>query len=187
VRAIIESGIKPGLRRWLNVMFALGLAALGAILSTGSWAAEPAACGASSPTRQLDYWLGDWSVSSGSATSSNSRVDLELDGCLVVEHWDDGRGHSGQNLFAYSTGDQGWRGLFADNKGRVHVFVNGQVSDGRAEFLGPSRGPNGEAVLNRIRLLRNASHQLEQIWEKSSDEGKTWTTQFRLQYSAKHP
>jgi hypothetical protein len=160
---------------------------LAAILPTHSWAAQPAACGANSPARQLDYWLGDWSVSSDGADSSNSRVDLELDGCLVVEHWDDSKGHSGQNLFAYSAADQGWRGLFADNKGRVHVFVNGRVSDQRAEFLGPSRGPNGEAVLNRIRLLRNAPHQLEQIWEKSSDEGKTWTTQFRLQYSAKHP
>lgn len=186
MRATVELGNASGLRRWQHVLSVLGLGACAATLSTESWSAEPQGCGASSPTRQLDYWLGDWSVSSGRAASSYSRVDLELDGCLVVERWNDGKGHSGQNLFAYSTGDQGWRGLFADNKGRVHVFVNGQVSDERAEFLGPSRGPNGEAVLNRIRLLRNAPHQLEQIWEKSSDEGKSWTTQFRLQYSAKH-
>ena len=187
MRGIIARGVAPGLRRWQNVWFAIGFGVWAAILSTNSWAAEPAACGASSPTRQLDYWLGDWSVSSGGAADSTSRVDLELDGCLVVEHWDDGKGHSGQNLFAYSTGDQGWRGLFADNKGRVHVFVNGHVSDERAEFLGPSRGPNGEAVLNRIRLLRNNPHQLEQVWEKSTDDGKTWSTQFKLQYSAKRP
>lgn len=186
MRPIIKLGSAPSVRRWQGVLYALGLGACATIHPANSWAAEPAACGASSPTRQLDYWLGDWSVSSGGADSSNSQVDLELDGCLIVEHWDDGKGHRGQNLFAYSTGDQGWRGLFADNKGRVHVFVNGRVSDERAEFLGPSRGPNGEAVLNRIRLLRNAPHQLEQIWEKSNDEGKTWTTQFRLQYTARH-
>jgi hypothetical protein len=170
----------------MGALLLLGIGACAAVVATrASPANDSAACAGDSPTRQLDYWLGDWTLSSGGSSNSTSRVYLMLDRCLFVEHWDDGQGHSGENLFAYSAGDRSWRGLFADNKGHVHVFVDGTVSDGSAEFLGPSRGPNGETVLNRIRLLRVAGRDVEQTWEKSVDQGSTWTRQFQLHYSRK--
>jgi len=134
--------------------------------------------------RQLDFWLGDWSITGeGSATS---KVYLDPDKCLVVESWDGGRGHRGKNLFAYAAEEKSWRGMFVDNEGRAHIFVDGKVTDGTAEFFGPSRGPNGEAVLNRIRVVRLAGGKVEQSWDKSTDNGATWTYQFRLEYSRKN-
>jgi hypothetical protein len=102
----------------------------------------------------------------------------------VVESWDDGRGHRGENLFAYSADDKTWHGMFADNQGRVHVFT-GKVSGGRAEFYGPSRSPGGEAVLNRIRVDRLAPDKVEQSWAKSADNGTSWTVVFKGEYSRK--
>jgi hypothetical protein len=105
---------------------------------------------------------------------------------MVVERWDGGKGHSGENMFAYSADDKKWHGMFADNRGRVHVF-EGKVAGGAAEFYGPSRGPNGEAVLNRIRIVRISGDKVEQSWKKSTDQGGTWTTEFRGEYSRKNP
>ena len=79
----------------------------------------------------------------------------------------------------------GWRGLFVDNEGRAHAFVNGKISAGTAEFLGPNRGPNGEEVLNRIRVVRLSADKVEQTWDKSTDKGVTWSPIFRLEYSRK--
>jgi hypothetical protein len=133
--------------------------------------------------RQFDFWLGDWSIANPSGSSeATSRVYLALDQYLVVESWDDGKGHKGENLFAYSSDDKSWHGMFADNQGRVHVFT-GKVTPGLAEFYGPSRGPNGEAVLNRIRVTRIAADQVEQSWEKSGDNGASWTAVFKGEYS----
>jgi hypothetical protein len=81
--------------------------------------------------------------------------------------------------------DQGWRGLFADNEGRAHAFINGKISAGTAEFLGPNRGPNGEDVLNRIRVVRLSADKVEQTWDKSTDKGATWSPVFRLEYLRK--
>ena len=64
----------------------------------------------------------------------------------------------------------------------VRVYV-GKVDGGAAQFSGPGRGAHGEAVLNRIRLVRVAPDHLEQTWEKSADNGRTWTQQFRLEYA----
>ena len=149
-------------------------------------AGESAPCATSPEGRQLDYWLGDWTIAGpGSSSSATSRVHLALDTCLVVEDWDGGRGHIGENIFGYSPDDKSWHGMFADNQGRVHVFVNGKVASGSAEFSGPSRGPNGETILNRIRIVRISPDQVEQIWEKSVDNGSTWTREFRGQYARK--
>lgn len=135
----------------------------------------------------MDYWLGDWSIGgAGASSSASSKVFLELDKCMIVESWDGGRGHTGQNMFAYSSDDKKWHGMFADNEGRVHVF-EGTIAAGSAEFMGPSRGPNGEADLNRVRIIRVSPDKVEQIWEKSSDGGGTWKLAFRGEYDRKKP
>jgi hypothetical protein len=75
--------------------------------------------------------------------------------------------------------------MFADNQGRVHVFLDGRVAPDSAEFSGPNRGPEGEAILNRVTIHRVSSAHIEQVWGKSSDSGKTWTTVFRGEYTRK--
>jgi hypothetical protein len=143
-------------------------------------------CSANSESRQLDFWLGDWTVTyPGMPGSANSTVSLRLDKCLLTETWDGGKGHSGENLFAYSSDDKRWHGMFADNHGRVHVF-EGEVAQGSAEFTGLSRGPDGKDVLNRIKVVRLAENKVEQSWEKSTDSGATWTTEFKGEYSRKN-
>jgi hypothetical protein len=146
----------------------------------------PGTCATSPESRQLDFWLGDWTIlAPGASPSATSTVSLSLDSCVITENWDGGKGQRGENIFAYSYGDQGWRGLFVDNEGRAHAFVNGKISAGTAEFLGPNRGPNGEEVLNRIRVVRLSADKVEQTWDKSTDKGATWSPIFRLEYSRK--
>lgn len=150
-------------------------------------ASDPASCAASVDSRQLDFWLGDWTVTyPGAPAASNSKVHLELDKCLLVESWVGGKAHAGENMFAYSSDDKRWHGMFADNEGRVHVF-QGIVSPGSAEFFGPSTGPDGRTILNRIKVVRINADNVQQTWEKSSDNGATWTMEFRGDYSRKRP
>lgn len=150
----------------------------------GATDAEP--CSTTPESRQLDYWLGNWAIGGpGASANATSRVYLALDKCMVIESWDGGRGHKGQNMFAYSADDKRWHGMFVDNEGRVHVFVDGNVASGTAEFSGPSKGSNGKEVLNRVRIIRLGPDKVEQVWDKSTDNGVTWSTAFSGQYSRK--
>jgi hypothetical protein len=150
-------------------------------------AQDSPACAVNAESRQLDFWLGDWTVSyPGMSATSSSDVHLSLDKCLVVESWVGGKGHTGENMFAYSSDDKRWHGMFADNEGRVHIF-EGKVAQGSAEFTGPSRGPNGEAVLNRIKIVRLSDNNVKQTWEKSRDNGATWSMEFQGDYARKQP
>jgi len=150
---------------------------------------DPGTCGADAEIRKLNYWVGSWTTTSpGNASPSTfSKVTLSLDNCMIVEHWDSGKGHITEKMFAYSPDDKSWYGMFADNEGRAHVFLNGTVSSGTAEFRGSSRGPKGEDVLNRLKIVQRSPNQLEETWEKSMDQGNSWTTVYRADYSRANP
>ena len=155
-----------------------------AFVTNGSAASAADSCAANSANRQLDYWLGNWKIGAeGSSGNAHSTVSLSLDKCIVVENWDGGRGHSGQNVFGYSADDKSWYGMFADNEGRVHIFTSGQVAAGLAEFEGTSHAPSGESILNRVKVIRVNPDKVEQTWEKSNDNGATWKLVFRGEYS----
>jgi len=174
------------LQAFRKVLSVLTLLLCIAFVPRASAANGPGTCAANSESRQLDFWVGDWTISSaGSSFNATSTVSLSLDNCVIIENWDGGKGQRGENIFAYSYGDQGWRGLFVDNEGRAHAFINGKISAGTAEFLGPNRGSNGEEVLNRIRVVRLSADKVEQTWDKSTDKGATWNPVFRLEYSRK--
>jgi len=157
----------------------------GLAFATNSFAATNAdSCAANLANRQFDYWLGKWKIGvEGSSGNAHSTVSLSLDKCLVVENWDGGKGHYGQNVFGYSADDKSWYGMFADNEGRVHIFTSGKVASGSAEFEGTSHGPNGESILNRVKVIRLNPNKVEQSWEKSNDNGATWNMVFRGEYS----
>lgn len=171
-----------------NALKPIFLAVLfGFAFGTSGFAATPAdSCSANSANRQFDYWLGTWKIGSA-ASAAHSRVTLSLDKCLVVENWEGGGAHRGQNVFGYSADDKSWYGMFADNEGRVHVFTSGKVADGTAEFEGTSRGPNGESILNRVKVTLMNPNKVEQTWEKSTDNGATWNVVFRGEYLRANP
>jgi hypothetical protein len=172
----------PGSFRSIWMVVAIGLS----ISSVAFAENDEHPCAANTETRQLDYWLGSWSMGSG-ADKSVSKVTLSLDKCMFVEHWENGEGHVTEKMVAYSPEDKNWYGIFVDNQGRAHVFVDGRVSSDIAEFHGPSRGPKGAIVLNRLKVVRISADKLEEVWEKSTDNGSSWTTAYRAEYSRTNP
>jgi hypothetical protein len=180
------SRIIPSSRRFSIVLMLVVMGGWFSLEPASALAApDSGACSTNPENRQMDFWIGDWTVTyPGMAGSAASKVSLDLDKCMVIESWDGGKGHTGKNMFAYSADDQGWHGLFADNQGRVHAF-EGKVSAGLAEFTGSSRGAKGQTVWNRIKVVRVAADKVEQSWEKSTDNGATWTIEFHGEYSRK--
>jgi hypothetical protein len=152
----------------------------------GARAAENGPCAANPQSRALDFWLGDWTIAAPGGGDASSHVTQDLDHCLVVERWQGGE-ETGVNLFGYSADDGSWHGLFANNQGKIHAFLNGTVASGVAVFTGPNRGPDGTTIQNRITIRRIDANHAEQSWEKSSDGGKAWTTLFRLGYTRVQP
>jgi hypothetical protein len=104
---------------------------------------------------------------------------------MVVESWgSDTSNHRGENTLAYNAEDQTWYGLFVDNQGRVHA-LSGTATPALAEFKGASRDETGKPILKGVKLVRTDANHVEQIWEKSSDNGALWVTEFTMNYERK--
>jgi len=144
-------------------------------------------CTKNADAHQLDFWIGEWTVSHNeSANTAKSKVYSSLDQCILIESWEGDGDHTGQNVLAYNSEEKQWLLLFADNFGHAHLF-QGKASPGMVEFDGTSHDSNGAVVLHKLKIVRKDANEVEQSWEKSSDNGATWITVFRGEYHRSHP
>ena len=148
-------------------------------------AAKPKPCSAPEH-RQFDFWLGDWQVSdpSGKPVGENRIVALH-GGCVLSENWSGAGGYTGSSLNAYDNDRKLWHQTWMDSGGGV-LQIDGKFADGRMTLAGDAPGEKpGEIVRNRITWTPLPDGRVRQLWESSTDGGKTWTTAFDGLYKRK--
>ena len=126
--------------------------------------------------RQLDFWVGDWNVTSGGKQAGTNQVTQEESGCLVHEHWTGATGGTGQSFNFYDRTDERWHQVWVSSTGTT-LFLSGQYADGKLVYAGVAPGPNGAPAQQRLTFFHNADGTVRQLWESSSD-GKQWQTVF---------
>jgi hypothetical protein len=109
-----------------------------------------------------------------------SRIESILGGCVVAEHWSSARGglHDGKSYNQYNASLGKWEQFWVDASGS-RLVLSGTFADG-AMVLEGRREPdaNGVSVRERITWTTNADGSVRQLWQTSSDEGKTWGLAF---------
>ena len=136
--------------------------------------------------RQFDFWVGDWTVTSGGTPAGVNRVTLEEAGCLVHEHWTGAGGGTGQSFNFYDRADHRWHQVWVSSSGTV-LFLSGQYADGRLEYAGEAPAVSGAGTAHqRLTFYRNADGSVRQLWQSSAD-GHDWQTVFDGRYVRKAP
>ena len=137
----------------------------------------PPAC-QSDEHRQFDFWLGEWEVFlPGGKKAGDSRIESIAAGCALLENWSGNGGFSGKSVNMYDRIDQRWHQSWVDSSGSrldlAGVFAEKRMVLSSAAKAGP---------LQRIAWSVNDDGSVRQLWEASSDEGKTWAVQFDGKY-----
>jgi hypothetical protein len=157
--------------------------------------APPAPAGAAAPatppgctsaeSRQLDFWVGHWSVSPKAAPTrktATSLIEKLYSGCAIRENWMPLHGGAGGSLSSYLPGKNVWQQLWVDSSGSWVTFTGGW--DGHAmvlEGVWPVPGHPQQKTRMSYRLLSDGT--VEQSGVTSDDEGKTWQPGFDLIYT----
>ena len=158
--------------------------AMTAVLAGGAAAAQPTGCD-SSASRQLDFWLGNWSLShvqDGKTVQSRNHVTKVLDGCAVQEDFEGPPGTPlvGRSLSVFDTTTGQWRQTWVDNGGGYLEFTGGMEGDRmvlRREFTRAGRRIQQRMVFQDI-----AADRLLWLWQHSDDAGSTWKTDWEIAY-----
>jgi hypothetical protein len=154
-------------------------------------AAQPAdadnragACAADA--QPLAFWFGHWDVFSDGRLDGHNFVESTLDGCAVLEHWDDVSGSRGMSLFYFEPHARQWKQVWVTD----HALAPGGLkektlifsSDGLTRFQGTVWATPERFVLDRTTLRRLDDGSVNQLIEYSRDGGTTWTKAYDAVY-----
>ncbi len=135
--------------------------------------------------RQFDFWVGEWTVTQTGKTDivASSLIEKLYGGCAVRENWMPLKGSPGGSLNNYYDGR--WRQTWVDGANSRVDFVGGLV-DGKMVLTGDWKGVlgPGKDALIRMTYSKNVDGSVRQHGEQSTDQGKSWSTNFDFTY---HP
>jgi hypothetical protein len=164
------------------------LAALVATLATAHAAGAQPAASPPSPDcrapehRQFDFWLGVWDVTAAGKPAGTNRIESDLDGCVLVEHWTSARGSRGMSLNYYDRDTKAWYQTWIDDGGQP-LRLKGGLVDGRMRMESePAPDGAGGSAIQRITWSLEPDRSVRQLWQSSRDGGATWTIAFDGRY-----
>lgn len=134
--------------------------------------------------RQFDFWIGQWDVYLPDGRKAGENIIEPIaGGCALLEHWAGRGGVSGKSLNIYDSADRRWHQTWVDNGGGLLMLSGGWVGD-RIVLATQAANPDatGAVVEQRISWTPGADGAVRQLWESSSDSGKTWTVLFDGRY-----
>lgn len=168
-------------------MVAFFLSAASATAQTVSAADQPAP-GRCPDANELPFafWLGRWDVYAGDTLGGHSFIENVLDGCAVIEHWDDTSGFKGMSLFYLEPHAGQWKQVWVTDHARrpggtkekflIHASADSVRFQGTI-WVAPDR-----MVLDRTTLHKLDGDRVSQIIEYSKDGGSTWIKTFDAIY-----
>jgi hypothetical protein len=147
--------------------------------------------------RQFDFWVGEWDVNLRTLQNDNNWEDSKsarakiyriLDGRAILELWDEsapGDAIRGFSLRFFDPDKEKWR-LFLNWPGKNTSgtnTLNGSFRHGRGEFFSTRAGADGARTINRYTFSDIAPDRLR--WDDgfSNDGGRTWRSNWIMEYS----
>jgi hypothetical protein len=136
-------------------------------------------------SKQFDFWLGEWDlayVESGKAGRSRNHVTKTLDGCAILEEFSGAPGTrlNGRSFSVFDRATRHWKQTWVDNTASYLDFTGGFVDGSMVlsrEAPGDSRKFHQRMVWEEIK-----GDSLKWLWQRSDDGGKTWSTQWEIDY-----
>ena len=151
-------------------------------------------CRTSPQARQFDFWVGDWIVTpfqqpltASTPVLGHNRIELQLEQCMLVENWTGGGpgGGEGKSVNFWDTNRGRWRQIWvADGGGSLDY--EGEFRDGAMRFEGWTLAPSGARVLQKLTFFAIHRDTVRQLFETSTDSGRTWQPGFDGRYVRKN-
>src|SRR5689334_10505251 len=150
-------------------------------------ATAPSSCVTDSNYQRLAFWVGDWEVvDSTGAHYATERVRTVVGGCALTIEWNGRAGDRGLNLSGYDSKSGEWRQMYVSDQ----LFPTGApVRRSDPSYRGPGirfiplSEPEASALTRtRVTVMPMSDHRVMQLFEDSSDGGKTWHVLFNAEH-----
>ncbi|MBK8198907.1 MAG: hypothetical protein IPK75_11085 [Acidobacteria bacterium] len=128
----------------------------------------------------FDFWIGEWDVfnAAGNQVGTNT-ITREEYGCLLVEHWTDANGITGQSYNFLDPSTDKWRQLWISG-GEVTDFEGAPDAAGvlRLDGVSRPRNPGGTTSIVRGTWTANPDGTVTQHFERQDPATGSWSDTF---------
>ncbi len=142
--------------------------------------------------RQFDFWIGEWEAFGKDETKAgDSKITLILDSCIILEEWtsaslQQGLRYAGKSFNTYNASTKQWQQTWVDNAGGTNEYLQGKFENNKIIYTSTPFKFNRDTMAIRKMTFTNLSTvKLRQHGEISKDAGKSWETEYDLEYRKK--
>ena len=136
----------------------------------------------------FDFWTGQWELTwdnQGVTEKGENHIYRTMNDKVIQENFKATAGslvgYTGMSVSVYNPRTDQWKQTWVDSQGGYLDFVGGKEGE-RFFFKRTAAGPNGNSFLQRMVFYDITQDAFMWDWERSTDAGKTWTLQWRIQY-----
>ncbi len=154
--------------------------------------AQKSPCETDSVYRQFDFWIGNWEVYDlANNKAGDSKINSVLNSCIILEEWEssnkkNGLAYAGKSFNTYNSATKQWQQTWVDNNGGSNEYLSGKFEKNKIEFLTtPFLLSKDTMATKRLTFYKLSDQKVRQLGEISKDNGKTWNTEYDLDYRRK--
>ena len=155
-------------------------------------ASNPHPCLTMPQAHQFDFWIGQWDVTPWQVKSPTPAQQMGfndvhpiLEHCVLSENWKGTRGGEGKSYNYFDTNLGKWRQVWMADSGGPLDYT-GEFKGGAMRFSGWTLDAKGNRVEQKLTFFAIAPDTVRQLFEASTDGGKTWTPSFDGRYVKRH-
>lgn len=139
--------------------------------------------------RQFDFWIGEWSLEwtgeDGETLEGTNLIRTLLSGCVIEEQFKALKSQfQGMSVSSYNPTWGKWQQTWVDNQQNYLDFV-GEFKDGKM-VLERNTQVDGKDIVQRMVWYNISADELDWNWERSDDNGKSWTILWKIHYTRKN-
>ncbi|WP_235297323.1 DUF1579 domain-containing protein [Portibacter marinus] len=136
---------------------------------------------------KLDFWVGEWDLTWEGGKGKNV-IEKTLKGRVIQENFKategNFNGYLGMSISTFDPRDGKWHQAWADSQGGFINLIGIMDGDQRIfQLAEPGTMPDGTQFINRMRFYDIQEDSFTWDWERSTDDGKNWQLNWRIQYN----
>ncbi len=126
--------------------------------------------------KRLDFWIGEWDVYVNGSKIGTSSITKSEGGCTLYEDYKTASGFLGRSTNYYNPTDKLYTQIWIDKFNSITEFKELESKDG---YLQMAATDKGDGNLTRMTYVQDPINgNVTQTMEASTDNGKTWASNF---------